>query len=342
MPPLVDPRHPHRSGWALAAVLAVATPFLSGCGGNQDVLRPHSHPQHEITQLWWVMLIGAGIGFGSILLLLVLGWRRRHGAEPARVDERRETSLVVLLGVVVPITVLLALFVYSDVFVMRSTAAPRSGTTALTIRVIGRQWFWEVRYPGTRAVTANEIHIPVGERVNVIGTSDDVIHSLWVPELNRKIDLIPGRRSRVLLEADQPGRYRGQCSEFCGLQHAHMAVEVVAEPRQQFRAWLADMARPATTPRSPQERRGEQIFLGEACSGCHAIRGTAAHGSAGPDLTHLASRQTLAALTLSNNAGELRDWIADPQHYKPGAKMPALALEPSELDALVAYLGSLR
>jgi cytochrome c oxidase subunit 2 len=307
------------------------------------VLHPESSSQRAITRLWWVMLAGATVGFASIVVLLALGWARRNRAGlPGVGTERRETGLVVLLGVVVPIAVLVSLFVYSDVFVMRTTAAPRKGTTALTIRVIGHQWFWEVRYPGTKAVTANEIHIPIGVRVNLVGTTADVIHSIWVPELNRKIDLVPGRTGRILLEADRAGNYIGQCSEFCGLQHAHMAVEVVAEPQPRFRAWLANMAGPARRPTSQLARGGEQIFLSQSCSGCHEIRGTPARGTIGPDLTHVASRRTLAALAIPNNAAELAGWIADPQHVKPGAKMPAVPLSSDQLGALTAYLDGLK
>jgi cytochrome c oxidase subunit II len=324
-------------------LLAAALPGLAGCGGNQNVVDPASGPEHSIAQLWWVMLIGAAVGFGSVILLLYLGWARRNRPGlPGTGGDRAETRLVLLLGVAVPIVVLVTLFVYADVFVMRSTAAPGRGTTAFTIRVIGHQWFWEVRYPGTSAVTADEIHIPTHTRVNLVGTTADVIHSIWIPELNRKVDLIPGRTNRILLEADRPGHYRGQCSEFCGLQHAHMAVEVIAEPRARFRDWLANMARPAAAPRTQVEQLGRQIFLSEACSGCHSIRGTPARGQIGPDLTHLASRETLAALTLRNDPGDLRRWITDPQHSKPGAKMPGLPLAGEQVGALVAYLESLR
>ncbi len=315
---------------------------LAGCGGNQDVLRPESDAQRSIANLWWVMLGGSAIGFASVLILLYLGWRRRKRASARVENARLETTLVVALGVGVPVIVLLALFVYSDVFVMRSTAAPASGATSFTIDVIGHQWFWEVRYPGTPVVTANEIHIPVRTPVDVVGTTADVIHSFWVPQLNRKIDLIPGRTNRVLLEADRPGRYRGQCSEFCGLQHAHMAVLVIAEPRTQFRTWLADESRPARAPSTPEEVRGAQVFRTQACAGCHAIRGTQAHGTVGPDLTHLGSRLTLGALTLPNNPRALRSWIADPQHAKPGVKMPVLPLSTGQLNAVTAYLESLR
>jgi cytochrome c oxidase subunit 2 len=240
------------------------------------------------------------------------------------------------------VIILLALFVYSDVFVMRSTAAPAPGATRLTVDVIGHQWFWEVRYPGTPVVTANEIHIPVRTPVDVVGTTADVIHSFWVPQLNRKIDLIPGRTNRVLLEADRPGRYRGQCSEFCGLQHAHMAVLVIAESRAQFRAWLRDQSTQARAPSTPEEGQGAHVFETQACAGCHAIRGTSARGAIGPDLTHLGSRLTIGAVTLPNDPAALRSWLADPQHAKPGVKMPSLPLSPAQLNALTVYLESLR
>jgi cytochrome c oxidase subunit 2 len=164
-----------------------------------------------------------------------------------------------------------------------------------------------------------------------------VIHSFWVPELNRKIDLIPGRTNAILLRADRPGVYRGQCAEFCGLQHANMAFQVFADPPGRFRRWLAAQARPATA-----HGNGERAFLGVGCAACHTIRGTPADGDVGPDLTHVASRTTLAAVTIPNNRGTLAAWIADPQHVKPGNKMPALDLKGPELQALRAYLETLR
>src|SRR5204862_5925651 len=161
----------------------------------------------------------------------------------------------------IPITVNVAVFVASNFVVLKQTEAPAAGTTRMTIDVIGHQWWWEVRYPGTQAVTANEIHIPVGTRVNVVATTADVIHSFWVPELNRKIDMIPGRSNRVLLYADKPGRYRGQCAEFCGLQHAHMSMYVFADPPDRFRAWLAAQAKPQTSPATASAQRGQQLFM---------------------------------------------------------------------------------
>ncbi len=317
--------------------------LLSGCGGRENLLRPASPQEHKIATLFWVMMGVAWFGLGLIGFLLALGWvRRRRPALPGHSGERTATALVVGLGVAAPIVSLAALFVWSDVFVLRATSAPKPSSTGLTVEVTGHQWWWEVRYPGTSAVTANEIHIPVGVRVNVVGRSADVIHSFWVPELNRKIDLIPGRTNRIVLQADRSGRYRGQCYEFCGLQHAHMGFFVVADRPARFRAWLANMAREAPAPRSALERRGKQVFLADACSGCHQIRGTPAHARVGPDLTHLATRRTIAGAELPNDMATLTRWVHDPQHAKPGARMPALGLPAADLHAVVSYLESLR
>jgi cytochrome c oxidase subunit 2 len=289
------------------------------------------------------MLTGAAIGFGVIALLLFLGWARRNRDRlPFGGGERAATALVVGLGIAVPIVILVTLFVWSDIFVLRSTAAPSKKSTQMTIDVVGHQWFWEVRYPGSKAVTANEIHIPTRTRVNLVGTTADVIHSFWVPELNRKVDLIPGHPNRVLLEADRPGAYRGQCAEYCGLQHAHMAMWVYADPPAQFRAWLANMAKPARAPTTPDERRGQKIFLSSPCASCHTIRGTNAIGKVGPDLTHLGTRTTLAALVLPNNRAALEEWLRDPQHVKPGNRMPRVPLSDADYRALAGYLESLR
>jgi cytochrome c oxidase subunit 2 len=282
------------------------------------------------------MLVGASIGFGVVVLLLFLGWARRNRETlPFGGGERAATILVVAFGVGVPILVLSSLFVWSNLFVIRSTDAPARGSTRLTVRVVGHQWWWEIKYPGTPAVTASELHIPVRTPVRVEGTTADVIHSLWVPELNRKVDLIPGRENVLLLEADRAGTYLGQCAEFCGLQHAHMEIRVIAQPRAQFRAWLANEAKSAgATPPG--------AFMDEACAGCHAIRGTDARGQVGPDLTHFGSRTTLGAGVLPNDPESLRAWLRDPQHAKPGNRMPALPLSEADVRSLATYLEGLR
>ena len=313
----------------LPLVLAVA-----GCGGNQNTLDPASHAERSISNLFWVMFGVAIVGFAFIVFLLFLGWvRREQPSLPGGRGEAAATRIVLGFGVALPIVLLSALFIWSDFFVVRSTAAPAKGSTALTIHVTGHQWWWEVRYENSTAVTANEIHIPVGTRVGLVLTTADVIHSFWVPELNRKVDMIPGRENRLLLIADHPGIYRGQCAEFCGLQHAYMAVEVIAQPKAQFEAWLAHNAQPSA--------RRDALFA-ENCSGCHEVRGTTAHADVGPDLTHFASRRTLAAVTLPNTPKNLRDWLRDPQHVKPGNRMPNLELSDADWRALQRYVESLR
>ena len=328
-----------RLGWGIP----FGALLFTGCG-KQSPLEPHSPASHDIAVLWWWMLGIAAVVFFGAVALLVIGWIRRDrpGLPFIGENEGVTTGLVVTFGMVIPVTVLVALFAVSDLWLVKRTGAPAPSSTAMTIRVIGHQWFWEVRYPGTSAVTANEIHIPARTRVQVIATTADVIHSFWVPQLNRKIDMIPGNENRVLLFADKPGIYRGQCAEFCGLQHAHMAMKVFAQPRRRFRGWLKHQGEPAVAPVTPEEREGRQIFLQNACAGCHEIRGTSAQSEIGPDLTHLASRTTLAAVTLPNTNHALERWIRDPQHVKPGNKMPALELSPAELRALVDYLERLR
>lgn len=316
---------------------------LAGCGGDQNTLAAHSTQEASIVRLFWVMFGVGCVGFGLVVFLLFLGWLRRDraGLTDRSRDDRGATRLVVILGVAVPVVLLSALFVWADIFVVDSTAAPTPGTTQLTVRVIAHQWWWEIRYPGTEAVTANEMHIPIDTRVDVVGTTADVIHTLWIPELNRKVELIPGITNRILLDATSVGVYRGQCAQFCGVQHAHMAMEVVAESAARFRSWLANMARPAAAPATAKERAGLAVFLSQSCASCHTIRGTPAHGDVGPDLTHLASRATLAAVTIPNTPSYLRGWIADPQAVKPGAKMPSLPLSDRQLDELTAYLAHL-
>ena len=190
--------------------------------------------------------------------------------------------------------------------------------------------------------TAYEMHVPVGRAVQVDLTSADVIHSFWVPSLNGKRDAIPGKHSSILLRADRVGRYEGQCAEFCGAQHANMRFAVVAESEEDFKAWTAHALSPAPAPTDPVERRGQEVFVKSRCAACHAIGGTEAFATVGPDLTHLASRSHIAMGTLSNTRDHLRGWIADPHSTKPGVMMPATALERDDLNALVTYLASLR
>jgi cytochrome c oxidase subunit 2 len=308
------------------------------------MLSNKSPQAHVITLLWWWMLGAAVIVFLGAVAMLAIAWFKRGVAGLPFVGERESVteSLVLVFGIGIPIVVLVALFGVSDVYLIRQTAPPAPRSTAMRIDVIGHQWWWEVHYPGTTAVTANEIHIPVDTRVNVVATTADVIHSFWVPALNRKVDMVPGRQNRILLYASSPGVYRGQCSQFCGFQHANMALYVFAQRPAAYQAWLAGMEAPAPAPTGGPAAAGERLFMSSQCSSCHRIAGTAAQGTVGPDLTHLASRTTLASLTIPNTPVQLGKWISNPQAIKPGTRMPDLGLSSAQVAQVVAYLDTLR
>ncbi len=285
------------------------------------------------------MLGGCSFGLAFVTALLITAYVRRRSMGPGREPGERAGWIVILtLGVGVMVAGLVTLFVVSDVFVIRGTEAPAANSTKLTVRAVGHLWYWEFDYPGTKAVTADELHIPARTPVLVQVRSADVIHSFWVPELNRKIDAIPGQDNAVELYADHPGVYRGECNQYCGLQHAHMGFLVFADPPATFRKWLARQSQPARTTASA----GERVFMQGPCSSCHAIRGTPANSDVGPDLTHIASRTTLAGVTVANTPAQLARWITDSQSIKPGNQMPDIPLPAAKLHALVAYLETLK
>lgn len=273
-----------------------------------------------------------------IFLAIAVIRARRKDAEPAT-DASWGEPFVVIAGVVLPSLILAFVFVIS-LRDMRALSAP-SEDARLEIEVVGHDWWWEVRYPGSDAVTANEIHIPTGEPVRLELTAADVIHSFWVPQLQAKTDMIPGKVNYTWIEADAPGRYRGQCAEFCGLQHANMIVYVVAQPPAEFDEWLANEAQSASPPTDDAAAAGENVFMNTTCVGCHAIRGTAAVSQIGPDLTHLAQRETIAAGVLANTRANLARFVTEPHDVKPGVAMPPTALTPEELEALLDYLEQL-
>ena len=305
--------------------------LVTGCGSKQDSLRPESPPARGIATLWWIMLGASTAGLAVVVGILAASWFRRA----TRGRDRPGTITVIVLGIVTPILVLVALFAYSDLFLVNGTSPPPASAATkdmLSVRVVGHQFWWEARYSGG-AVTANEIHIPVRTPVLVYVHSPDVIHSFWVPQLNRKIDVFPDQVNRVELYADKVGRYRGQCAEFCGLQHAHMSFYVFAEPRPAFERWLARQRRPATKTNA---------LFNSKCSTCHAIRGTAADSHVGPDLTHVGSRTSLAAGTIPNTPARMEEWLRATQRVKPGALMPDVSLTDAQVRQLTRYLESLK
>jgi cytochrome c oxidase subunit 2 len=305
----------------------------------------------RIAALWWTLFAVLGLVWLLVVAALAraVAGARAPAAEPpaARVlPEGAERGATRVVAVAVGLTVLiLVVLLVSSVLTGRAVGA-FSAPSGPLIEITGRQWWWDVRYhdpmPANLVVTANEVHIPVGRPVRVRVRSDDVIHSFWVPALHGKTDMIPGQVAETTLQADRPGVYIGQCAEFCGYQHAHMRLVVVAEPPAAFEAWLAAQRRPAPPPATDAQRRGRDVFLRGPCVMCHAIGGTPAGSRVGPDLTHVASRKMLAAGVLPNTTGHLAGWILDPQGVKPGARMPPGGLDAAELQALLAYLGTLR
>jgi cytochrome c oxidase subunit 2 len=273
----------------------------------------------------------------SLLGMALLRSRQEQPAErPMKMDSQR---FILLCGAVVPAVILVTL-IFLMLGVMADLDNPPEEPNTV-IEVTGWMWWWDVRYPGTDAVTANEIHIPAGEPVELRVTAADVIHGFWVPELHPQINMTPGIIDTIWIQADEPGIYRGQCTEFCGLQHTFMALLVIAQEPDEFDAWLAAQAEPAPEPSDPVLQRGQQAFLDNQCLFCHAIRGTSAVGEVGPDLTHVMSRETLGAATLDNSVGNLAAWTANPHEFKPGVKMPAVNFESEEFAALIAYLATL-
>ncbi len=310
----------------LAPAAAPALLAAAGCGGNeQAATHPESHAARSIATLWWVMFAGSVVVVAVVLLLLLAALVVRRGAAPSRLGSGR--ALVAIGGAGVPALALIVLFALT-LATIPETAPAGARAADMTIDVTARQWFWDVVYPNEGIRDANEIHLPVGQTVNVRLQSGDVVHSLWVPELNRKMDVIPGRTNVVTFRAEHPGRYRGQCAEFCGIQHAKMALWVVAQRPADYDAvgHRRTASRRCRSSPARLEQRRASASSSSACVYCHTIAGTNATGKVGPDLTHIASRLTLAAGTIPNSRGYLAGWILDPQHLKPGNKMPGTDL----------------
>jgi cytochrome c oxidase subunit 2 len=327
------------------AGLALAL-FCAGCAGWQSALDPHGDQAAGLYHLMNFIMIVCAVVWALVVVVLAMALRQRPlRAEPLAVDVRTQHKMsLAVAGSVVATAVIITIFTLTSYFVTRTLAAPDE--EALSIRVRGLQWWWEVTYPDTRPgqsfTTANEIHIPVGRQVRIELAADDVIHSFWVPSLAGKQDLIPGRSNAITVTARSPGVYRGQCAEFCGMQHARMAIIVVAQEPDDFESWRRNQLNTARTPANEEQRAGEQVFVRKACSACHTVRGTAAAGTNGPDLTHVGGRKTIAAGVLETTRGSLAAWIADPQTVKPGNNMPMVPLSPDELNAVSAYMASLQ
>ena len=326
------------------AVVAGAAFAAAACSGVQSPLAPAGPQADAIASLtWWFFGVCAVV---YLLTLAALGGalarRRRQSDDDPATARRLGVVVAAAVGVTVVVLVLLTI---ASVAAGRRLTAP-TGPGAITVDVIGHQWWWEFQYrdkdPQDWVNSPNELHIPVGVPVTIRATSRDVIHSFWVPNLHGKRDLVPGMITHTWIQADKPGIYRGQCAEFCGHQHAHMAFLVVAEPMETFMDWLQQQRRAAPAPVTAAQQRGHDVFMTGPCALCHTIRGTPAGSRVGPDLTHVASRRTIAAGTLPTTRGHLAGWIADSQSIKPGNRMPPNLVRGEDLQALLAYIETLR
>lgn len=320
-------------GAPLLLAVAVVGLLMVGCDADrfQSVLHPRGPDADRIARLWWIMLtIYSGVFILTLLVLMAALLTRRRDRSPAG------PRFVVAAGIVLPTLILIAMLVYT----IRVTSASPPTEPALTIRVVGHQWWWHVEYLELGITDANELHIPAGVPVRLELSAADVVHSFWIPNLHGKMDLLPEHANELIITAHEPGRYRGQCAEYCGTQHAWMALWVVAHDPADFDAWGEANRKTPPDPDDPQLLRGRTIFNEAGCGACHRIDGVA-DGVTGPDLTHMASRLTLGAGLMPNDHGGLAGWIADPQPLKPGVKMPPTYLPPDELHDLVAYLRSL-
>lgn len=320
--------------------------------GHQSPLNPVGSQARHIEHTLLLIFFITSIVYVIVIAVLTFGILRNHAREgflPHTLveDPDVDKKATYVVGAALGLTVVLLFVMLISSFITSHRTAVLANSSSLKINVYGHQWWWEVEYPmheqPYRMVrTANEIHVPVGSTITVHATSRDVIHSFWAPNIHGKKDLLPGYENDLTFEVDQPGTWRGQCAEFCGLQHAHMAFDIVAQTREDFDRWYVQQLTSAPEPSTPEAKHGQQVFLSRPCVMCHTVRGTSANSTVGPDLTHIASRSMIAAGTLKNTRGNLAGWVSNAQSIKPGCRMPPNPMPAADLNDLLAYLETLR
>ncbi len=322
----------------LAASFALLGSACETNVGPQDYLSPTGPIAERADRLWDVTFAIAVVIFVVVEALLVftlVKFRRRPGREAAQFHGNTKLEVILTL---IPTLILSGLAVPTVKAIADLSKKPKD---ALAVTVTAKQFWWEYKYPEADVVTANEMHVPTQQPVFLTLEGADVIHSFWIPKLTGKQDVVPGRTNNMQFIAEEPGTYWGQCTEFCGLSHANMRLRVIAHEPAEFEQWLEDQSQPAAGTVSGQAAEGQEVFL-QNCVNCHAIEGTDAQGTSAPNLTHFASRQTFAGAMFENNTENLKRWVDDPPALKPGAQMPDYGLSAEEIDAVVAYLQTLK
>jgi len=342
--------------WWRTASIAGPALLVGGCGiRTQSALDAAGTQAGSIEHLWWIYFWITAVVWVLVVAAALWTVRRKQQVAPDVVsppapeiapppDQTRRTHGVI--GGLVGLTVIILFVLLIGDFLTGRSVEGHPDPHPIIIQAIGHQWWWEFTYqdqqPSRIVTTANELHLPVGRPVRVELDSRDVIHSFWIPNLNGKKDMVPGHPAATWLTPTVEGTYWGQCAEFCGQQHAHMRFTVTVESQDKFDAWLEAGRQPAAQPKTDSERRGQTVFLTRQCAMCHTIDGTTAGGRVGPPLTHIASRPTIASGTLPMTRGDLGGWIVDPQHVKPGVRMPQNTLSGDDLQDLIDYLESLK
>lgn len=300
---------------------------------RSSAFEPFGPAATMIADIWWIMFAVFGAVFLLVIGLLALAVLRGRWQKVPR-PPLGDNTFITLGGLVLPTVILLPLLIYTLVLT-RKLEPPKH---ALTIRLTGYMWWWDVQYPAQDITIANEIYIPVGQAIRLEMTSADVIHSFWPPSLSGKTDLIPGQITSHWLEVDKPGTYRAQCAEFCGLQHSRMALLVIAVRPEEFDKWVTARQKPLPDLADQVLQQGHRTFMEQGCDECHTIRGTEAQGKIGPDLTHIGSRRSLGAGVVANNYGSLAGWVANAQALKPGNRMPPSYIKAEDYHPLITYL----
>jgi cytochrome c oxidase subunit 2 len=340
--------------WSVPCAITVAGFFIPTAAAGADgtvqtpsIFAPASTPAFAIRELTWIVFVITGAIFlvvAGLTVYAIMRFRRRQGDDGREPPQVYGSLQIELAWTVVPILIVVVLFLVTARYIFAIERRPQS-PEALEVTIVGHQWWWEIRYPKLGIITANELHVPMSDAARptpifLTLQSADVIHSFWIPQLAGKMDVIPNKTNRIWIDPQSPGTYVGQCAEYCGLQHAGMLIIATVHSNEDFARWAAEQRTLARDDAAA--RRGRELFASLACINCHTVRGTTANGVFGPDLTHLMSRSTIGAGVIPNTAESLRAWVEDPASLKAGALMPAMKLSRDDLDAVTAYLLTLR